>query len=111
MSKMTLRSGVAKPPKFIRWASPQACTRSPLVGVWARSAAISAAAPRQKAKAELDMRPKRIGTSVSRRPTLDSLTTSTGSRRSLGGFHPACAARGAASRSALPSARRSSADR
>jgi hypothetical protein len=46
MSKMMLRSGVAKPPKFIKCASPHACTRIPLVGVVARSAAISAAEPR-----------------------------------------------------------------
>ncbi len=46
MSKMTFRSGVAKPPKFIRWQSPQACTRSPVAGVRARSVAITAADPR-----------------------------------------------------------------
>ena len=46
MSKTMLRSGVAKAPKFIRCASPQACTRSPQLGVVARSAAISAAEPR-----------------------------------------------------------------
>ena len=40
MSKMMRRSGVAKPPKFDRWASPQACTRIPETGVDARSAAM-----------------------------------------------------------------------
>ena len=44
--KMSERSGDAKNPKFDRCASPQSCTRTPLVGVSARSAAISAAAPR-----------------------------------------------------------------
>ena len=29
MSKMMRRSGVPNPPKFIRWQSPQACTRTP----------------------------------------------------------------------------------
>src|SRR5262245_29800127 len=46
MSKMKFRSGVAKPPKFSRCASPQACTRNPVAGVRARSAAINAADPR-----------------------------------------------------------------
>ena len=41
-----IRSGVAKPPKFNRCASPQAWTFNPVLGVRARSAAISAAAPR-----------------------------------------------------------------
>jgi len=46
MSKISRRSGVAKPPKLSRWASPQAWTRRPVVGVWARSLAMIAAAPR-----------------------------------------------------------------
>src|SRR6516225_1953458 len=33
------RSGVAKPPKLPRWASPHACTRTFVVGVVARSTA------------------------------------------------------------------------
>jgi len=55
---MALRSGVVKPPKSIRCASAQACTRIPLVGVRARSAAISAAEPRKKAKGDSLMPPK-----------------------------------------------------
>src|SRR5207244_2381950 len=46
ISKMMLRSGVAKPPKFTRWQSPQDCTRRSVVNVPARSAAITPAAPR-----------------------------------------------------------------
>ncbi len=46
MEKMTLRSGVAKPPKLHRWASPQHWTRIPVDGVEARSDAIVSAAPR-----------------------------------------------------------------
>jgi hypothetical protein len=46
MSKMMRRSGVANPPKFRRWQSPHACTRTPVFGVEARSAAMIAAAPR-----------------------------------------------------------------
>ena len=46
MEKMTFRSGVAKPPKLHRWASPQHWTRIPVVGVDARSVAIVRAAPR-----------------------------------------------------------------
>src|SRR5579863_767005 len=56
------------------------------------------------------MRPKRIGISAEIRPSFDSRRSSTGSRRPLGGFQPPCVARGVASRSALPMARRSSAD-
>ena len=37
MSKTSLRWGVAKAPKFIRWQSPQACTRRPIAGVRERS--------------------------------------------------------------------------
>ena len=44
--KISLRSGAAKPPKFAIWASPHDCTMMPLSGVLARSAAITAAAPR-----------------------------------------------------------------
>ena len=46
MSNTICRSGVAKPPKFSRCASPQACTRSPDCAVVARSAAMTAAEPR-----------------------------------------------------------------
>ena len=37
MSKMSLRSAVAKPPKFNRWQSPQICIFRPVDGVWDRS--------------------------------------------------------------------------
>jgi hypothetical protein len=46
MEKMIFRSGVAKPPKLHRCASPQHWTRMPVVGVTARSVAIVSAAPR-----------------------------------------------------------------
>ena len=47
MSNMMRRSGVAKPPKFMRWQSPQECTQTPDVGILARSVAmIAAAGPR-----------------------------------------------------------------
>ena len=46
MSKITRRSGVAKPPKFIRWQSPHTCVRMPVFGVPARSAAMFSAVPR-----------------------------------------------------------------
>ena len=46
MSKIKRRSGVANPPKLSRWQSPQACTRTPVTGVCARSPAMMAAAPR-----------------------------------------------------------------
>ncbi len=50
MSKASRRSGVAKPPKLRQWQSPAACTVRLLFGVSARSAAITAAAPRRKVK-------------------------------------------------------------
>ncbi|MNY46060.1 hypothetical protein D3C86_1812060 [compost metagenome] len=56
-SKTRLRSGVAKKPKFSRWQSPQACTRMPVLGVVARSWAISAAEPRRKVNGLRSMRP------------------------------------------------------
>ena len=46
MEKMIFRSGVANPPKLLRWASPQHWTRIPVVGVAARSVAIVRADPR-----------------------------------------------------------------
>src|SRR6516162_11168230 len=46
ISKMSRRSGVAKPPKFIRWQSPHTWTWMPLTGVRARSAAMTPADPR-----------------------------------------------------------------
>ena len=56
MSKASRRSGVAKPPKLRQWQSPAACTIWPLTGVAARSAAITAAAPRRKVKGVAFMR-------------------------------------------------------
>ncbi len=56
-SKTRLRSGEANSPKLARWASPQACTISPVRGVRARSPAISSAAPRKNANAEVAIRP------------------------------------------------------
>ena len=45
-SKTSRRDGEANAPKLDRCASPHSCTRSPDVGVVARSAAIGSAAPR-----------------------------------------------------------------
>jgi len=57
MSKTRLRSGEANNPKLARWASPQACTIRPDLGVRARSPAIGNAAPRKNANAEEAIRP------------------------------------------------------
>jgi hypothetical protein len=51
------RSGAAKAPKFDRWASPHAWTRNPDTGVFARSIAMIAAAPRKKVNGEASIRP------------------------------------------------------
>ena len=56
MSKMRFRSALAKLPKLVRCASPQACTRMPLIGVDARSFAITAAAPRKNANGDSAIR-------------------------------------------------------
>ena len=87
--KKRFRSGEAKRPKLRRWQSPQAWTRMPLVGVEARSSAISAADPRRNGNGPASMRPYRIGISSGTRPAFVSSSISTGSRRSGGGVHPA----------------------
>jgi hypothetical protein len=56
-SKSRARSGEAYAPKFRRWASPHSWARMTLLGVLARSLAITIAEPRMKAKGEAIMRP------------------------------------------------------
>ena len=63
MSNTSVRSAEANRPKLDRWASPQVCARKPETGVRARSAAMTAAAPRKNVNGETSMRPYRIGTS------------------------------------------------
>ena len=46
MSNTTVRSGAANRPKLDRWASPHCCVMSPVVGISARSLAITTALPR-----------------------------------------------------------------
>src|SRR5262249_29573411 len=70
----------AKKPKFDRCASPQACTVIPVTGVVARSWAITAAAPRKKAKGDSAIRPIRTGTSPRIRPLFWLLRISSASR-------------------------------
>jgi hypothetical protein len=55
------------------------------LGVEAKSAAVSAAEPRQKAKGDCIIRPKRIGIRFGSLPSFDSPERSTGSRRSSRG--------------------------
>ena len=55
-SNTALPSGEAKLPKLLRWQSPQDCTTIPLAGVAARSAAMTAAAPRRNASGEARIR-------------------------------------------------------
>jgi hypothetical protein len=76
-------------PKFSRWQSPQACTRSPVLGVVLRSCAMSAAEPRRKVKGLRSMRPERMGTSSGRRSRFDSSRMAMGSRPFAFGFHAA----------------------
>ena len=45
MAKMTRLSGVPRPRKLPKWASPQHCTRTPVAGVVARSTAMLSADP------------------------------------------------------------------
>jgi len=45
-SKRRSRSGAENVPKFMRWASPHSWVVRPVGSSWARSAAITAAAPR-----------------------------------------------------------------
>ena len=51
------RSGLANTPKLEMCASPTACTRRPLIDEDARSAAMTAAAPRQNANGDAAIRP------------------------------------------------------
>jgi hypothetical protein len=83
----------------------------PLVGVRARSAAITPAAPRKNANGDALIRPNRMGTRSSSRPSLDAFRIAMGFARSRVAFHPAWEARGTWSRSARALARRSSGDR
>ncbi len=64
------RSGAANPPKFEMCASPQTCTTRPELGVSARSAAITAAAPRKNVNGVASIRPYRIGTSSASRDSV-----------------------------------------
>jgi hypothetical protein len=57
MSKISRRSGVAKPPKFSRWQSPHAWTWMPLTGVFPKSAAMIPAEPRKKVNGDGSIRP------------------------------------------------------
>jgi hypothetical protein len=75
--------------------------------VVARSAAITAAAPRKNANGEASIRPLRIGTSSGTRVAACASRMATGSGRSAAGCQPACPERGHASRAARPAAARS----
>jgi len=79
-----LRSGVANSPKLSRWASPQACTGMPVAGVVARSAAITAGAPRRNANGDAHMRASRMATSSGTRRRLVSSSTRSGARSGPG---------------------------
>ena len=79
-SKTRRRSGLAYTPKLARWASPQSWTVMLVLGVGARSPAITAAEPRRKAKGEASMRPMRIGTSSGMRPSFEAAIVARGSR-------------------------------
>src|SRR3954452_8805052 len=109
-SKTRRRSGAANRPKFRRWASPYACTLISVVGVWARSQAIGAAAPRKYGNWEAAIRVWRIPTMSDTRLPACSLRMSTGSGRFGGGFHSAWSERGTSLRRARPSLRHSSGD-
>ena len=107
ISKTGKPSGEAKVPKFAIWQSPPAWTHSPVIGVSARSVAMTAVAPRKKAKGEARMRSYRMGSRLAIRCRPDSTRISTGSRRATEGAQCACALRGTILRSAWPACRRS----
>ena len=111
MSKMMLRSGVAKPPKFSRWQSPHACTLMPVLGVRARSAAITAGGAAVEGERRLqhaavaDRHKVRQPVGIRRTQQIYRI------RARLAFFQVACWVRGNLSRSALPAAARSSCER
>ena len=80
-----LRSAEANTPKFARCASPHACTDSPVTGVPARSAAITAADPRRNANGLASIRAWRMGTSDASRVFACASSTATGSARAAAG--------------------------
>ena len=102
------RSGEAKPPKFERWASPQAWTRRPDTGVVARSAAMTATAPRKNVNGDVAMRWSRMVHSSGTRVVAWRSRMAIGSSRPAGGSHTAWPDRGAWARAARPRAARSS---
>ena len=100
------RSGEANAPKLDRCASPHSCTRSPEVGVEARSAAIGSAAPRKNANGDTSIRPCRTGTNSGTRDRSCSSSNPTGSRDPTG-WNSACDSSGATARASFPRATRS----
>ena len=71
------RSGVAQRPKLRTCASPHICTMSSVCGRVARSAAMTAAAPRKKVHGDTIMRPNRIGTRSATRTSFCASRVST----------------------------------
>ena len=101
------RSGPANVPKLERWASPHSWAFRAVRGSWARSQAITHAAPRKNVIGETSMRPYRMGISSGRRVLACSWSSSIGSGRDGCGCQPPCLERGTAARAALPSSSRS----
>jgi site-specific recombinase XerD len=107
-SEGTLRSADAKTPKLAMCASPQVCMRIPLLGLQVRSSAIMAAAPRKKAKGELNILAYRMGTKAGKRVLACFSSMLTGLLRLELGLNSPSFARGSFARNALPCSIRSS---
>ena len=110
-SNIRRRSGEANAPKFDRCASPHSWVTSPEVGVAARSAAITAAAPRRNVNGDSSMRPCRIGISSGTRVASCAVRTATGSGRSGAVGSSAWLSSGARVRAARPAAARAAGSR
>ena len=95
-------SGERYPPKFAIWASPHACTKSPVVGRVDKSAAMGRAAPRKKANGEAAMRRWRSGTRKDSRSASCWKMRSTASPRSGRTSHFPRLLRGSFCRQACP---------
>src|ERR1700704_3208361 len=102
-----LRSGVFHKPKLSTCASPHNCTVIPVFGVEARSAAITAAAPRKYVHGDAAIRPCRIGIRSGARNSFCAKMVASASWPRPAGFQSARARRGTTLRAERPSPARS----
>src|SRR5580658_9299320 len=107
MSKTSRPSGAAKAPRLLTCASPHSCVKIPVCGRAARSAAITATAPRKKPKGDAAILCHLIASSAGTRPTVEVARASMGSVCRSAERHRFCSCRRTCLRRDCPKARRS----